>query len=189
MDGRKRTHKFAASLPVILHACQESRHEALKIYHRAFNSKRALNDVYFNFKSDILVLSYASLKAREFFLRKLKPHDLSRIERIALRYAGLGSVPKLVGLKEVIYTIHPTCFHLYINSYSDRDGSILTLEELLESNPDDQRFRFYLKRAQLRFSKDKESFEDSEDGSKISIRQGLLCLREMYREGHFFHFR
>jgi hypothetical protein len=84
VDGRKITHNFAASIPVILHACHESRQEALKIYHRAFDSKWALNGAYFNSKVDTLVFGKASHKQREFFSSKLEPNDLSRIERIAL---------------------------------------------------------------------------------------------------------
>jgi hypothetical protein len=108
IDGRKRAYKFGASLPVILHACQESRHEALKIYHRAFDSKWALNCVYFNFKSDILIFGFAYTRQKEFFLRKLKPNDLGRIERVALLPQDFELVPKLPGLKEVkVFRSHP----------------------------------------------------------------------------------
>ncbi len=189
-DRRKRTHKFAASIPAILHACQQSRHEALNIYHRAFDSKWALNGVYFNFKSDTLGFSCASLKTREFFLRKLKPQDLSRIERIALEFAEFGSVPRFVGLKELIYAAHLDYYHTHIiSSCSTHDGSIHTLEELLESTSDEYSLCRYLKGTQLIFSRFKETFEGSEEASRISIRLGYLCMKGMPNEGNSFYFK
>ena len=192
-DRRKKTHKFAASLPVILHTCQESRHEGLKIYHRAFDSKWALNGVYFNFKSDVLVLSYSNPKGLEFFLSKLKPQNLSRIERITLRYEEyvcVSSVPSgMVGLKEVIYTVRPAYYHKHRSSCSSRDGSIHTLEELVASNRYELPLTEYLKKTQMGFSMFKEKLEESEEGSKLSLSQGLLCMRGMYREGQFSDFK
>ncbi|KAN0090207.1 hypothetical protein V8E51_018786 [Hyaloscypha variabilis] len=77
IDGRKKHYKFAASFPVILHACRESRHEGLKMYHRAFDSKWALNGVYFNSNIDILRLQgIMQGSQKEFFMRKVQASDL-----------------------------------------------------------------------------------------------------------------
>jgi 2EXR family len=188
-DRRKKTHKFAASSPMILRICQESRHEGLKIYHRAFDSKWALNGAYFNFKIDTLVLSYANPKQREFFLHKLKPQNLSRIEYITLEYAKVGPVPKLVGLKEVIYTVEPNYYHRHISSCSSHDGSIHTIKDLSETNPYHPPFSDYLKRAQEAFDRFKERFKESDEGSKLRLSQGVLCMSGMYREGQFSDFK
>ena len=82
-DGRKHRHKFAASFPVILHACRESGREGLKMYQRAFDSKRALNGVYFNFKKNTLCPDFWAYHSQlDFFVKKLRPSDLDQVESI-----------------------------------------------------------------------------------------------------------
>jgi hypothetical protein len=149
-----------------------------------------LNGVYFNFKSDILVFSYANFNRREFFLRKLKPNDLSRIECIVLKRGDLPIMPRLVGLKEIVFDVQSRFFsHEHISSCSTRDGSIHTLEELLESNPDGSRLCCHLKQIPTCLGFSKEKFEKSEGGSEISIRLGYLCMRGVPKEGNSFYFR
>jgi 2EXR family len=190
-DGRKHCHKFAASFPAILHACQESRHEGLKMYHRAFDSKWALNGVYFNFKTDTLcMLNWAYLSQKQFFIRKIKSNDLGQIESVALRaghasFGLAGTVYKFPALKEAIYMDVYGDSHEEMKSCSSAEGSLHSIKEVLESNSGNKGLCQWLQMSQMEFSGIKNAFEESDQGYRVAIHHRIVCTRGVPRGEDF----
>ncbi len=60
-DSRQRSFKSLKRVPPLLHTCQESRHEALKIYQLRFASSPELARVYFSYGQDILIIRWETL--------------------------------------------------------------------------------------------------------------------------------
>jgi hypothetical protein len=178
MDGRKNKHKFCAKIPAILHVCQESRHEGLKEYHPAFDSKWALNRVYFNFELDTLCYSsYSSWSQKSVFLRKIKFADLNRIQNVALKHWEIDTASRYPGLKEL------SCLDVSVNLHKTMDSCCLegpsfhTIGELLESNSDNFALCSYLRGMKHDFSIHKEAFEKGSQGSRAMIVHRALCKR------------
>ena len=180
-DGRKHQCECAASVPTILHSCRESRHEGLKIYHKAFDSKWALNSVYFNYKTDTLCMSSGAYpNQKQFFLRKIKASELNRIESVALKpgfasFGASGTVHKFPGLKEVIYMEFNGYYHIRMKSCSSTEGSFHTIEELLTFNMENPNVCYWLREGRKEFSAVKKQFEDGPLGATITIRHRYLC--------------
>jgi hypothetical protein len=160
-DGRKHHHKFAASFPVILHACRESRHEGLKMYQRAFDSKRALNGVYFNFKKNTLCPDFWAYHSQlDFFVKKLRPSDLDQVESIVLRPRLFYFASKYPRLKEMIYMEFFGHTHNYMSTCSTGRGSFHIVEEFLEFNSENDFLCRYLERTRNEFTSFKKTFEE-----------------------------
>jgi hypothetical protein len=176
-DGRKHRHKFAASFPAILHACCESRHEGLKMYQRAFDSKWALNGVYFNFKKDTLCPdSWAYHSQLDFFVKKLKPSDLDQVESIVLRPRLFYLASKYPSLKEVIYMEYSGHTHNHMSTCSTGRGSFHSVEEFVEFNSENVFLCRYLERTRNEFTKFKKAIEGGH-GARVAIRYGIMCTK------------
>ena len=159
MDERK-SICFFANVPVILHTCQELRREGFKHYHKAFDSKWALNTIYFNFELDTLCFwPWDTRSPKDFFVRKLKADYLHRIQSIALKPHKLKYASKFPGLKEFIYVEFGGSDHKRLSSCSAKGGCFHTVEELLESNSNDNWFCYQLERRKRDFEQAREEFD------------------------------
>ncbi|KAE9366115.1 hypothetical protein N431DRAFT_472673 [Stipitochalara longipes BDJ] len=181
-DGRKNTHRFFASFPAILHSCRESRREGLKQYHRAFDSKWALNGVYFNYEIDILYYSlWSDRTQKKFFARRIKAKDLVKIERIALLPWDLETTVGYQGLKELIY-LEP-----HFDNYFARHAQLSTCsmqgpvpafhscEEV--SKLKDEQVSHQVLGAKSDFNQFKARFDKGDQGSTVALTHRLLCRR------------
>ncbi|RFU29951.1 hypothetical protein B7463_g6390, partial [Scytalidium lignicola] len=86
VDRNSKTCKLVSHspLPSLLEACQLSRKVALKMYKVAFDTKKARNRIYFNFKTDILFICNESYEDLPWMARNFFPHDFRRIARLRL---------------------------------------------------------------------------------------------------------
>jgi hypothetical protein len=73
-----------------------------------------------------------------YFRQRITSNDLNRVQRVALKFWTLWTVPEYVGLKELIY-LGPSMTHTHkqIDSCPLKGPGFHSLEELLQSNSKD----------------------------------------------------
>jgi hypothetical protein len=141
-DRRKNHYKFDANFPPILHVNQEARTEGLRRYTRAFETKWALNGVFFDFEADILYLSPSSSESQKnLFVRKVRPAEFAKVQNFAAAGYDVNYGRAFPGMKKLIFV----CFlhngkilDLGVHKCGSAGGQLVLheLKDLMAQNPD-----------------------------------------------------
>lgn len=175
MDGRKKTYQFTGEIPNILHTCRESRLEGLKFWKRAFDSKWAVNGVYFNSDLDSLRFYGTCWGQKEFFLRKIKASDLSRVTRVLMKTSELDLAHMFSGLKKVIHLGDNECEGFQCRLRPGGESATHTVAWFRRYNSDNTDACKMMEAEEKEFSTLKAIVMKDELGSRVAIHHRILC--------------